>query len=128
VVRVTLLLYVERVVMAMQQQASIIIDVINNCYCLNIIYIYIYTGMFGWTYEYEKIIHERIAYGILWQALPIFIILYKVIPGRSILVGTPTYANVAVVVVDSILAINSTNFGLTFGNNLFHNLFHSTMG
>jgi hypothetical protein len=45
--------------------------------------------MFGWTYEYEKIIYERIAYGILWQALPIFIILYKVIPGRSILVDTP---------------------------------------
>jgi hypothetical protein len=37
--------------------------------------------MFGWTYEEERVIHTRIAYALILQALPIFGILYRVIPG-----------------------------------------------
>jgi hypothetical protein len=36
--------------------------------------------MFGWTYEEERVIHERIANALMLQALPIFVILYRIIP------------------------------------------------
>jgi hypothetical protein len=38
--------------------------------------------MFGWSFEEERVIHERIAYALILQALPIFAILYRLIPGR----------------------------------------------
>ena len=37
--------------------------------------------MFGMTFEDELRMHEKIAYSILIQALPIFLLLYFVIPG-----------------------------------------------
>lgn len=37
--------------------------------------------MFGMTFEDEQSVHEKIAFAILVQSLPIFLLLYFVIPG-----------------------------------------------